>query len=41
MEEEETERKTKLESEMHGWVESNGEQEVVGTVPTAKSESNS
>jgi len=33
MEEEEADRKTKLENEMHGWVESNGEQEVVGTVP--------
>ena len=41
MEEEEAERKTKLESEMHGWVESKGEPEVVGTVPAAKSESNS
>ncbi len=41
MEEEEADRKTKLENEMHGWVESNGEQEVVGTVPAPKSESNS
>lgn len=41
MEEEEADRKTKLENEMHGWVESNREQEVVGTVPAPKSESNS
>ena len=34
MKEEEEEKKSKLESEMHGWTESNANPEIVGTDPT-------
>ena len=34
MKEEEEEKQSKLESEMHGWTEANTNPEIVGTDPT-------